>query len=140
MTEALDHYKEGLSLFGQQKHTEAISAYEKALEARPGWTEAMHGLAMACMHSGDIDRAIEVGQKAADADPEDPFAFTSLSMFYQRKSQIAEEAGDAEGTKDWIAKAEKEQGTARLLSWKIELRTNPNAPPPETPGPMDVIQ
>jgi hypothetical protein len=33
---------------------------------------------------------------------------------------------------DRIADAETAQAQARLLSWKKELQTNPNAPPPST--------
>ena len=44
-------------------------------------------------------------------------------MFYQRKGLIPE--------------AEKEQAKARMLNWKQELKTNPNAPPPETQPPPD---
>lgn len=133
-------YLKGLKLFGEQKHEEAIAAYEEALALLPDWTDAMHGLAMACMHTGDFDRAIEVGLRICDLDPEDPFAHTSLSMFYQRKSAVAEAAGDQEAARINIELAEKEGAQARLLSWKQELKTNPNAPPPGPAGSMDVVQ
>ena len=51
-------------------------------------------------------------------------AFTSLSMCLQRMNRIEE--------------AEKAQAKARMLSWKQELKTNPNAPPPS--GGMNVKQ
>lgn len=134
------HYIEGLQHFGKDEYAEAIAAYEKALELRPDWTDAMHGLAMAHMKAGTVDDAIAIGNRIVELDPKDPFAHTSLSMFYQRKSQMAEEAGDEEATKDLIAIAEKEGAAARLLSWKEELKTNPNAAPPGPAGSMDVIQ
>lgn len=133
-------YMKGLKLFGEQKHGEAIEAYEQALAKHPDWTDAMHGLAMACMHLGDYDRAIEVGLRICDLDKEDAFAHTSLSMFYQRKSAKAEAAGDAEEARKYIDLAEKEGAKARLLSWKQELKTNPNAAPPGPAGSMDVVQ
>lgn len=141
MTDASNaHYIEAMGLFGQDKFAEAIAAYTKALDARPEWTDALHGLAMAHMKGGTVDEAITIGKRIVELDPKDPFAHTSLSMFYQRKSQIAEEAGDAEATKMWIEIAEKEGAAARLLSWKEELKTNPNALPPGPAGSMDVIQ
>ena len=133
-------YIQGLQHFGKDEYSEAIAAYAKALELKPDWTDALHGLAMAHMRGGSIDEAIEIGKRIVELDSKDPFAHTSLSMFYQRKSQLAEEAGDEEATKEWIAIAEKEGAAARLLSWKEELKTNPNAAPPGPAGSMDVIQ
>ena len=137
---ALDHYKQGMSLFGQDDYPAAIAAYRQAIEARPDWIEALSALAVALMRNGDLEEAIEVGKQVAELDPEDPFAQTSLSIFYQRKSQAFEEAGDKEKTAEWIELAEKAGAKARLLGWKQELKTNPNAPPPDNIGDMNVIQ
>ena len=140
MTDANAHYMQGLAHFGKDEFQEAIAAYEAALEQRPDWTDALHGLAMAHMKNGTVDEAIAIGKRIVELDPKDPFAHTSLSMFYQRKSQLAEEAGDEAATKELIEIAEKEGAQARLLSWKEELKKNPNAPPPGPAGSMDVIQ
>ena len=126
MDERTEHYMKGLALFGEGKPLEAIEAYKKALEVSPDWTEAMHGLAMAYMNAGKLDEAIEIGNKIVSLDENDAFAHTSLSMFYQRKNMIEE--------------AEKEAAKARMISWKEELKKNPNAPPPGPAGSMDVIQ
>ena len=126
MSDALEHYKKGLELFGQDKHKEAIAEYEKALAVKPGWTDAMHALAMAHMSQGTLDDAIRIGNEIVALDSNDAFAHTSLSMFYQRKGMIEE--------------AEKEAAKARMISWKEELKKNPNAPPPGPAGSMDVIQ
>ena len=126
MPEAKDHYLKGLELFGQDKYKEAIAEYEQALELKPQWTDAMHALAMAHMSAGTLDDAIRIGNEIVELDKEDAFAHTSLSMFYQRKGMIEE--------------AEKEAAKARMISWKEELKKNPNAPPPGPAGSMDVIQ
>ena len=127
MTEtALDHYKTGLAHFGRGEHELAIAAYRRALATRPDWTDVLHALAMAQMQAGHLDRAIETGLRIVELDPADPFAHTSLSMFYQRK--------------DMIPEAEAEAAKARMLSWKEELKKNPNAAPPGPAGSMDVIQ
>ncbi len=124
--ERLTHYKQGLKLFGQGQHLEAIEAYRRALESDPDWTDGLHALAMAQMQAGQIDAAIATGKRIVELDPDDAFAHTSLSMFYQRK--------------DMIPEAEAEAAKARMLSWKQELKTNPNAAPPGPAGSMDVIQ
>ena len=138
--ESQQYYLEGLKLFGEDKHAEAIEAYEKALALRPDWTDAMHGIAMAHMHAGSLDEAIGVGVRIVELDAEDAFAHTSLSMFYQRKGALAEEAGDVEATRALIDLAEKEGAKARMISWKQELLTNPDAAPPGPAGNLDVAQ
>ncbi len=132
-------YLEGLSHFGEHRHSEAIDAYERALGLALEWTDAMHGKAMALMHLERYDEAIAVGQRICELDPDDAFAHTSLSMFYQRKSAVAEKAGDEAAARELIELAEKEGAEARLLSWKEELKSNPNAPPPGPAGGMGVI-
>jgi tetratricopeptide (TPR) repeat protein len=122
----IEHYKEGLALFGQQKHAEAVEAYDKALAVSPDWTDALHGKAMAYMQLGKLDEAIATGLRIVELDPNDAFAHTSLSMFYQRKGLIEE--------------AEKEAAKARMISWKEELKKNPDAPPPGPAGGMNVVQ
>jgi tetratricopeptide (TPR) repeat protein len=126
MADATEHYMKGLKLFGQARHLEAIEEYRQALQADPGLTDALLALATAQMNANLLDEAIESGRKLVEIDKEDPFAHTTLSMIYQRKGMIEE--------------AEKEQARARMLSWKQELKTNPNAPPPGPAGGMGVIQ
>ncbi|MCP3918124.1 MAG: tetratricopeptide repeat protein [bacterium] len=138
--ESQEHYLAGLKHFGEDNYPEAIAAYKRALEVKPDWTDAMHGLAMAHANGGELDEAIRIGNRIVELDGEDPFAHTSLSMFYQRKSAIAEAAGDAEEARAMIDAAEKEGAKARMLSWKQELKANPNAVPPGPAGSMDVIQ
>jgi len=125
MSDKLQHYQKGLELFGQNKHEEAIAEYRAALELDPEWTEGLHGLAMAQMHAGKLDDAIETGLKIVEIDKEDAFAHTSLSMFYMRKGMIDE--------------AEKEGAKARMISWKEELKNNPQASPPGPAGNIPVV-
>ena len=144
MTEVSDkaqqHYLEGLKYYGEDDYAAAAESQRKALEQAPEWTEAMHGLSMALMHGGQVDEAITIGQRICELDSEDAFAHTSLSMFYQRKSVIAREEGNAEASMGFIEDAEREGAKARMISWKEELKSNPDAPPPGPAGSMDVIQ
>ncbi len=116
----------GLGLYGQGKHAEAVTAFEKALELEPDRADCLQALSMAQMHAGKLDEALANVLKLTELTPDDPQAFTSLSMVYQRKDRIDD--------------AEKAQAKARMLSWKEELKTNPNAPPPAGADGMNVVQ
>jgi tetratricopeptide (TPR) repeat protein len=126
MTDRKTHYLAGLKLYGEGRHAEAAEEYLQALELSPDWTEAMHALATAYSKLGRQDEAIALIEKIIELEPEDAFAYTSLSIFLQRKGLIPE--------------AEKAAAKARMISWKEELKRNPNAPPPSQPGGMNVVQ
>lgn len=125
MSSAIESYKAGLALFGKNQFAEAIAEFQKALVERPNWVDALHALATAQSKVGDQDAALATITRVIASDPDDPFAYTSQSIFYQRKGLIPE--------------AEKAQAQARMASWKQDLKKNPNAPPPDT-GPIKVVQ
>ena len=123
MSDAKALYKEGLGHYGQQKYEDAIASYRAALEADPEFTDCLHALGMSQLNAGKLQDALETLLEVTKRAPNDPLAFTSLSMAYVRLEKI-EEAEDA-------------QAKARMLTWKEELKTNPNAaPPPSGGGPM----
>jgi tetratricopeptide (TPR) repeat protein len=126
MTDAKTHYLSGLKLFGQNQWEAAIAEYRKALELKPGWTDLLNALATAHSKAGDQEQAIRVIEQAIQIDPNDAFAFTSLSIFLQRNGKIPE--------------AEAAAAKARMINWKEELKKNPNAPPPAGAGEMKVVQ
>jgi Flp pilus assembly protein TadD len=126
MTDRQTHYLAGLGHFGQDRHEEAIAEYQKALELSPDWTDAMHALATAHSKLGRNEKAVEIVERILELDPNDAFAYTSLSIFLMRLGKIPE--------------AESAAAKARMLSWKEELKTNPNAQPPGPPGGMNVVQ
>jgi tetratricopeptide (TPR) repeat protein len=116
MDGANEHYRRGLAQYGKRAFGEAVEEYRKALEQRPDWSDCLQALGMAQMHAGELDAALKTLQRVTEIASDDPLAFTSLSMCLQRMNRIPE--------------AEQAQSQARLLSWKRELKTNPNAPPP----------
>lgn len=126
MSDANEHYMQGLALYGRGDLEGAIAEFEKALAVRPDWEDALHGLAMAQMKMGKLDEALASTQRLVELAPEDPSYRTTLSMVYVRRGQIEE--------------AEKAQAESRMLAWKQELKTNPNAPPPADGGGMNVVQ
>lgn len=116
MTSASDHYRQGLAHYGKRAYAEAIEAYRHALTERPEWSDCIQAMGMAQMHAGQLEDALQNLERVTKLAPEDPLAFTSLSMCLQRLNRIAD--------------AETAQSQARLLSWKQELKSNPGAPPP----------
>jgi Flp pilus assembly protein TadD len=126
MTDAKTHYLAGLKHFGQNRFEEAIAEYDKAFELKPDWADVLNAKATAQSRLGRHDEAVATIQAAIELDPNDAFAFTSLSIFLQRQGKIPE--------------AEAAAAKARMISWKEELKKNPNAPPPGPPGSMNVVQ
>lgn len=102
-----DHYNQGMELFTQDKLDEAVAAYQRALQEDPHYVDALHALAMTYSHQEKLDEAIEVGKKLIEVAPDDELAYTSLSIFYQKKGMIAE--------------AEHIAAQARTLGWKRQL-------------------
>jgi tetratricopeptide (TPR) repeat protein len=101
-------YDDAIDLYADDKYDEAIEMYGKALEIDPGYTDAIHGLAMCYQAKGDLDKAIEITKKHIEHDKEDILAWTNLSMFYQKKGMIKE--------------AETAGAEARRLDWKRQLK------------------
>ena len=123
--DALEHYKRGLTLYGQKKYDEAVLAFDAALELQADWNDCLQAKGMAQMHGGLLKEALQTLTRFTELAPEDPQGFTSLSMVWVRLENIEE--------------AEKAQAQARLLSWKQELKENPAAPRPDNDG-MHVTQ
>jgi Tfp pilus assembly protein PilF len=89
------HLEKGMDYFTEDRFEEAITELEKALELDAHYGDALHAMAMTYYHSGDLDKAIEYGERMRKAEPENIHAYTSLSMFYNAKGFIekAEEMG-----------------------------------------------
>lgn len=126
MAEPKDHYLAGLKLFGAQKNEEAIAEYDRALAAKPDWVDVLLAKATSQSNLGRHEEAIATVNRVIELTPDDAMAFTSLSIFLQRMNKIEE--------------AEAAQAKARMISWKEELKKNPNAPPPDDAGGMKVVQ
>jgi Flp pilus assembly protein TadD len=119
---AVELYRQGLGLYGKRAYAEAVEVYRRALAERPEWSDCLQAMGMALMHEGKLAEAFTTLERVTQLAPEDPLAFTSLSMCLQRMDKIPE--------------AETAQSQARLLSWKQELKTNPHAPPPSGAMPV----
>ena len=80
-----DHYLKGMDLFADDRMDEAVSAFDRALEEDANYGDALHAAAMCCYHNKDLDRALNYGLRYRDVEPDNPLAYTSLSMFYHAK-------------------------------------------------------
>lgn len=100
-------YDRGLDLAFEGEFRAAIACYEQALQLDPGYTDALHALAMAHAELEELDQAIAAGKRLCELSPDDILAHTSLSTFYMRKGMVPE--------------AEAESAKARMLDWKRQL-------------------
>jgi tetratricopeptide (TPR) repeat protein len=105
---AEEHFYAGLEYFAQGQHDHAVVAYQQSMQADPGFTDPMHGLARVYQDLNRLDEAISISKRIAEIDPEDILAHTSLSLLYFKKGRVPE--AEAEGNK------------ARVLGWKHQLR------------------
>ena len=99
MTGKRDYYIQGMELFGEDDLDGAISTLQKALELDESYGDALHALAMCCYHKGNLNKAVEYGERFRKVEPENILAYTALSMFYNAKGMIskAEEMGARAG-------------------------------------------
>ena len=83
-------YDQALTLFSQNQLEEAVSVFLDIIQKHPDYIEGHMGLAHAYERIQDYDGAIEAVKNAIDLNPNDSLAYSSLSMFYQRKGMIPE--------------------------------------------------
>jgi len=91
----------------------AIRSFEQVLALEPSHPEAAHGLIRALEDAGRFDDALQLTQGLIAEYPDDVLAMTRLSMLYQHKGLIAE--------------AEAAAAKAKILGWKMQLRSGVEA-------------
>ena len=109
MPDARALYREGFKHFADDRITEAVDCYQRAVDAEPDLAIAWNGLSMTLRRKGDLDGAIEAGLKMVELEPDDPLSHTNLSILYQAK--------------DMIQEAEDEKALAMQLQLKVESDT-----------------
>ncbi len=108
MEEAERLYHESLQLFRSGQLPDAVSRLEKSVSLNPQYADALEVLGVLYEKTGRLDEAIRIMKQLIHAAPNHVMAHANLSRFYVQKGMILE--------------AEQEQGEARRLSWKTELR------------------
>lgn len=71
--------EKGQKLSAKAKHSEAIEAFQKALELDPGYFEAANDLALEFESAGDVDKAIATLKELTHSTPDYVVGFTNLA-------------------------------------------------------------
>lgn len=87
-------YNVALTHFADNDLEAAVNVFTELTEKYPDYIEGYLGLGHAYERLSQYDEAIEAVQKAIEINPNDPLAYTSLSICLQRKGLI-QEAEDA---------------------------------------------
>jgi Flp pilus assembly protein TadD len=107
LDQALDHMAAG-------SPAEAIPHLHHALALEPHHPAATHALLRALEDVGQFDDAIALAHELIAHSPEDPLAHTRLSILLQRLGKVPE--------------AEAASARAKILGWKLELRSSIESP------------
>ena len=101
MTDKQTLYLKGMDQFVEDDLDRAIETLGRALEIDSQYGDALHALAMCYYHKKDFASAVRIGEKFREVEPDNPLAYTSLSMFYNARGMIAkaEEMGARAGAK-----------------------------------------
>lgn len=83
-------YQLGRYYQGQNRFTEAINAYAKALKADPGFAEANNGLGVIYSRQGKYAEAIEVFKTAIKSAPKSAHLYSNMGYAYYLQGQYAE--------------------------------------------------
>jgi len=90
---------------------DAVTCFNKVVNEYPDSFDGWHALAMALYKLDRYEESITAGLKAAEIDPNNQFAWSSLSLAYNANKQ--KELAEAAGAK------------ARIISWGGKIRIDP---------------
>ncbi len=107
--DALSHH--GVDLLSNGQPAEAVRAFRAAIAADPSYVEAHHGLIRALRDTGELNQAVAAATALTTLTPNDPLAYTALSITLQHAGHIPE--------------AEAATARARILEWKQQLQNPP---------------
>lgn len=101
-------YREGFTHFANDRFDEAIVLFERAIEVDPNLAIAWNGLSLAQRQKGNLEAAVDAGQRLVELEPDDPLSHTNLSILLMRQGKIPE--------------AEDERATAMQLQLRAQSR------------------
>ena len=102
----------GLDMLAAGMASTAAHVFRAAIHADPTSSEAQHGLIRALRDAGRIEQAIGAAVAVTDLTPNDPLAFTELSISLQQAGHLPE--------------AEAARAHARLLEEEMQFQTSPD--------------
>lgn len=95
-----------------EKWSEAVVAYRRALAEFPDDASALMGYAWALLNAGELDEAREAYERLTELSPEDPGP-------YERIAEILERQGEAEQAADMYYAASKRYGRQALTAKRL---------------------
>lgn len=108
---AQSEYERAIDLLAAGQPAEAAAAFRVAIAADPANFDAHHGLVRALRDAGLLEQSIAAALALTALTPADPLAHTALSISLQ--------------TAGHVPQAEAAAARARILEWKIQLKTPP---------------
>ena len=85
-----DHYNQGLTLYGQGNHADAVAEYDKALALDPNNGEIHMAKSMAWQQLKEYENALEAAKRAVQLEPREPLMYTNLSRVFVKLGMIPE--------------------------------------------------
>jgi Flp pilus assembly protein TadD len=105
----------GLNQLANGDAPSAVNSFRAALIEDSGYFEAHHGLIRALRDAGRLEQSIGAALALTALTPDDPLAYTALSISLQQAGHIPE--------------AEAAAARARIIEWKSQLRSAPESQP-----------
>jgi tetratricopeptide (TPR) repeat protein len=90
MSDARASYRKAFEHFKAGDRELAIAEFRHSLELDPEFALAWNGLSIALSQAGDLEGALEAGQKLVALEPDDPLSHVNLSRLFQRKGMVPE--------------------------------------------------
>jgi len=106
-----------MNLLAEGLPIEAERAFRAAIAADAANYEAHHGLIRALRDAGRLEQSIGAALALTALTPDDPLAHTTLSISLQYAGHIPE--------------AEAASARARVVEWKLQLKSPPDQSSPE---------
>jgi len=94
----------GMSLLAAEKYPEAIIQFEKAIAIDPNSFEAHNNYSRAAFHHGDLRKALEMLEKAAQCEPED---WESVLLSVQLYKKFGDKKGLMKACDEGVKRAER---------------------------------
>lgn len=105
----------GMDLLANGQAEEAAKLFREAIAADGTNYDAHHGLVRALRDAGQLEQSVAAALALTALTPNDPLAHAALSISLQHAGHVPE--------------AEAAAARARVLEWKIQLQSPPDAEP-----------
>jgi Flp pilus assembly protein TadD len=101
----------GLDLFASGSPLKAARVFRRSIKSGPEHYEAHHGLVRALYDADQLEQSIAAAQEPTALTPNNPPAYTALSISLQHAGRIPE--------------AETAAAKTRILEWKVQVQASP---------------